>query len=40
MALFRMNDESSRSHSIFQITVTQNQGLEQKSGKLFLPAAL
>ena len=34
----RMNDESSRSHSIFQITITQKHSvrMEQKSGKLFL----
>eukprot|EP00667_Euglena_gracilis_P003186 EG_transcript_3194 len=38
VASTRMNDESSRSHSIFQITVTQKHSvkLEQKSGKLFL----
>eukprot|EP00668_Euglena_longa_P012844 GGOE01015339.1.p2 GENE.GGOE01015339.1~~GGOE01015339.1.p2 ORF type:complete len:548 (+),score=200.63 GGOE01015339.1:64-1707(+) len=38
VAATRMNDESSRSHSIFQITVTQKHSvkLEQKSSKLFL----
>eukprot|EP01006_Ploeotia_vitrea_P043586 TRINITY_DN66747_c0_g1_i1.p1 TRINITY_DN66747_c0_g1~~TRINITY_DN66747_c0_g1_i1.p1 ORF type:complete len:816 (+),score=140.21 TRINITY_DN66747_c0_g1_i1:53-2500(+) len=37
VASTRMNDESSRSHSIFCITITQSRAkLDQRTGKLFL----